>query len=293
MGTVGRAESDADMTNGNGNGRETNGGAPLPMSAGQFAAYIERRLSLEDAIEVLGREEMQLRLRVNGAEMIAGLDNFYSAYARDPSQLDTIARNFVATTLGLAPNREIDDFAELAGRICPMLKPIELLVTVRERKLPMLAYREFLAQLIITYVIDEQRSVTFINDDHLERWGVDVAAIHDQAIANLRRRTHDQIDYVTAGEGEQRLFIFNSGDGYDATRLLLSDVLATWARALPGNLVIGIPNRDFLIGFSDANAEILERIAQQIQADAAGREYGLTDQLFTLQSGEVREYEWE
>ena len=263
------------------------------MSAAQFAAYIERRLSLEDAIEVLGREEMQLRLRVNGAEMIAGLDNFYSAYARDPSQLDTIVHNFVATTLGLAPNREVDDFAELAGRIYPMLKPIELLVTVRERKLPMLAYRDFLAQLIITYVVDEPRSVTFINDDHLERWGVDVAQIHDQAIANLRRRTHDRIDYVTAGEGEQRLFIFNSGDGYDATRLLLSDVLATWARALPGNLVIGIPNRDFLIGFSDANAEILQRIAQQIQTDAVGREHGLTDQLFTLKAGEVREYEWE
>jgi hypothetical protein len=62
---------------------------------------------------------------------------------------------------------------------------------------------------------------------------------------------------------------------------------------LPGNLVIGIPNRDFLIGFSDANPEILEQIAQQIQADAVGREYGLTEQLFTLESGQVREYEWE
>jgi uncharacterized protein YtpQ (UPF0354 family) len=281
------------MTNGNGNGRSTDGGAPLPMSAAQFAAYIERRLSLEDAIEVLGRDAMQLRLRVNGVEVAAGLDNFYTAYARDPSQLDTIARNFVAATLGLAPNREVSDFAALADRIYPMLKPIELLVTVRERKLPMLAYREFLAQLIVTYVVDEQRSVAFINDDHLERWGVGLAEVHERAIANLRRRTHDQVDYVTAGEGEQRLFIFNSGDGYDATRLLLSDVLATWARALPGNLVIGIPNRDFLIGFSDANPEILEQIAQQIQADAAGREYGLTEQLFTLESGEIREYVWE
>jgi uncharacterized protein YtpQ (UPF0354 family) len=281
------------MTTSSGNGHSADGGAPSTMSAAQFAAYIERRLSLEDAIEVLGREGMQLRLRINGVEMTADLRNFYNAYTHDPSGIDTIARNFVATTLGLAPDREVSDFAALAERICPMLKPIELLVTVRERKLPMLAYREFLAQLIITYVIDEQRSVTFINEDHLERWGVGIAEIHERAIANLRRRTLERVDYVTAGEGAQRLYIFNSGDGYDATRLLLSDVLATWARALPGNLVIGIPNRDFLIGFSDANPEILERIAQQIQADAASREYGLTEQLFTLESGEVREYEWE
>ena len=84
-----------------------------------------------------------------------------------------------------------------------------------------------------------------------------------------------------------------SSDGYDATRLLLSDVLVTWAHTLPGHLVIGIPNRDFLIGFSDANPDILERIAQQVQSDVAGREYGLTDQLFTLEAGEVREYVWE
>jgi uncharacterized protein YtpQ (UPF0354 family) len=280
------------MTNSTGNGHSADG-APMPMSAAQFANYIERRLSLEDAIEVLGREGLQLRLRANGVEMTADLSNFYDVYARDPSELDTIARNFVVTTLGLVPDRETSDFAELADRVYPMLKPIELLVTVRERKLPMLAYREFLAQLIITYVIDEPRSVTYINDDHLERWSVSVAEVHEQAIANLRHRTHERVDYVTAGEGDQRLYIFNSGDGYDATRLLLGDVLATWARTLPGNLVIGIPNRDFLIGFSDANPEILERIAQQIQADAAGREYGLTEQLFTLEAGQVREYEWE
>jgi uncharacterized protein YtpQ (UPF0354 family) len=280
-------------SNGNGNGNGLSAGGSAPMSAAQFAAYIERRLSLEDTIEVLGREEMQLRLRVDGAEVDAELDDFYSAYARDPSQLDTIVRNFVVATLGLAPDRDTSDYAALADRIYPMLKPIELLVTVRERKLPMLAYRDFLAQLIVTYVIDEQRSVAFINEDHLERWGVDVTDVHEQAITNLRRRTHEQVDYVTAGEDEQRLFIFNSGDGYDATRLLLSDVLATWASALPGNLVIGIPNRDFLIGFSDADPEILERVALQIQADAAGREYGLTEQLFTLASGEIREYNWE
>jgi uncharacterized protein YtpQ (UPF0354 family) len=95
------------------------------------------------------------------------------------------------------------------------------------------------------------------------------------------------------GTGDQQLFIFNSGDGYDASRLLLSEVLAEWARLLPGNLVIGIPNRDFLIAFSDANPDILRAVAAQVQSDAAQREYGLTDQLFTLVKGVVKEYSWE
>jgi uncharacterized protein YtpQ (UPF0354 family) len=281
------------MTNGNGNGYTSGDGAPPPMTAAQFAAYMEKRLTLEDAIEVLGRIGMELRLRAQGADLTAELDNFYSAYTRDPSQLDTVVRNFVAAMQGVTPDRSTSDFAELANRIYPMLKPITLLVTVRERKLPMLAYREFLSDLIVTYVIDEERSVAFINEDHLERWGVSVQDLHEQAIENLRRRTLERVDYATAGEGEQRIFIFNSGDGYDATRLLLSDVLASWARELPGHLIVGIPNRDFLIAFSDANPEILQAIAQQVQADTVGREYGITDQLFTLDAGVVREYVWE
>ncbi len=280
-----------DTRNGNG-GTSGNGAAPV-MSPEQFAAYIEKRLDLVDEIEALGYDGLELRLRVRGADMTADLGNFYHAYMRDPSQLDVVVQNFVEVMLGITPDRSTSDFDALAARIYPMLKPIELLAAVRERGLPMLAYREFLADLIITYVIDEERSVTFINEDHLERWGIGVQELHAQALKNLRARTLERIDYTSAGAGVQRIFIFNSGDGYDATRLLLADVLAGWAREVPGRLVIGIPNRDFLIAFSDADPAILQGVAHQIQADSVQRAYGLTDQLFTLIDGEIREYVWD
>jgi uncharacterized protein YtpQ (UPF0354 family) len=278
------------MSNGNGH---INDGAVGPMSAEQFAAYMEKRLTLYDEIELLDREGMELRLRANGADLTADLSNFYSAYMRDPTQLDAVVQTFVRAMLGIQPDRSSSDYLALSDRIYPMLKPLEMLVEVRERKLPMLAYREFLADLMVTYVIDEERSVAYINEDHLDRWNISVQDLHEQALENLRRRTDANVRYTTVGEGEQRLFIFNSGDGYDATRLLLADVLSNWARELPGHLVAGIPNRDFLIAFSDANPEILRAVAHQIQADSAQREYGLTEQLFTLVDGVVKEYAWE
>jgi uncharacterized protein YtpQ (UPF0354 family) len=277
----------------NGNGRTNGAGAAGPMTAEQFGAYMEKRLTLYDEIELLDREGMELRLRANGADVAADLGNFYTAYLRDPAQLDTVVQTFARAMLGIQPDRSTSDYAELAGRIYPMLKPIAMLIEVRERKLPMLAYREFLADLMITYVIDEDRSVAYINEDHLERWNVSVQDLHQRSLENLRQRTDAQVTYTAVGADEQRLFIYNSGDGYDATRLLLADVLSGWARELPGNLVIGIPNRDFLIAFSDANPEILRGIAHQVQADAAQREYGLTEQLFTLVAGVVKEYVWE
>jgi uncharacterized protein YtpQ (UPF0354 family) len=277
------------MTNGHSDGSD----AAKAMTAEQFGTYMERRLTLYDEVELLDREGMELRLRVNGADVAADLGNFYMAYKRDPAQIDVVVQTFARTLLGIQPDRDINNYAELAGRVYPILKPIEMLAEVRERKLPMLAYREFLADLMIAYVIDEERSFAYINEDHLDRWKVSVEDLHRQAIENLRRRTDDRVTYTAVGAGEQRLFIFNSGDGYDATRLLLSDVLADWAREVPGRLVIGVPNRDFLIAFSDANAEVLRGVAAQVQSDAAQREYGLTEQLFTLANGVVKEYTWE
>jgi len=280
------------MSNGNGRANGKNNGITAVMTAEQFAGYMEKRLAVYDEIEVLDRAGMELRLRASGADVTADLTNFYSAYSRDPAQLDVVFETFVRVMLGIQPDRSASDYAALSDRIYPMLKPLEMLVEVRERKLPMLAYREFLGDLMIAYVIDEERSVAYINEEHLDRWNMSVHDLHEQALVNLRRRS-ERVKYTTVGTDEQQLFIFNSGDGYDASRLLLSEVLAEWARAVPGNLVIGIPNRDFLIAFSDANPEILRAIAMQVQADAARREYGLTDQLFTLVKGVVKEYRWE
>jgi hypothetical protein len=58
-------------------------------------------------------------------------------------------------------------------------------------------------------------------------------------------------------------------------------------------MVIGVPNRDFMILFSDADETILSNVASQIEADAAQQANGLTDRLFTLEGSEVREYVWE
>jgi uncharacterized protein YtpQ (UPF0354 family) len=272
----------------------TNGNPPQAlMSAEQFGAYMQRRLVLnDDQIEVLDREGMVLTLRVGGRNVTSDLTTIYNAYLANPAQLDAIARTYVRVLLGELPDRDEHDFARLAERVLPMIKPIDLLVSVRERGVPMIAYRDFLADLIITYVIDSQRSIAYINDEHLERWQVTAQELHDAAMANLRQRTAE-VRYTTVGEGDQRLFIFSSGDGYDATRMLLTDVLAEWSGQLAGRLVVGIPNRDFLIAFGDANRDILRAIAAQVQVDAAQRDHGLTDQLFTLTDNAIREYDWE
>ncbi|MCG8350331.1 MAG: DUF1444 family protein [Chloroflexales bacterium] len=258
-----------------------------------FTAYVEQQLQSIAHVEVLQSSEMELILRVRGSDMRVGLENFYASYLKSPVHLDSVVATLLKTLQGFKPERSTQSFEELRDRIFPMLKPIDLLVDVHERQLPMLIYRPFLANLIIAYVIDEIDSVTYLNEEHLEHWRLTEHALHDQALENLRKRTLEQTSYTTAGDGAQQLFIYSTQDGYDATRLLLTDVLEEWRKQLPGKIVIGIPNRDFLIALSDSDRTILTNVAQQIQVDATQRAYGLTDQLFTLVGDEVRSYEWE
>src|SRR5258707_861353 len=78
----------------NGNGHTDSSGAAGAMTAEQFGAYMEKRLTLYDEVELLDREGMELRLRVNGADVAADLGNFYIAYKRDPAQIDVVVQTF-------------------------------------------------------------------------------------------------------------------------------------------------------------------------------------------------------
>jgi uncharacterized protein YtpQ (UPF0354 family) len=258
-----------------------------------FAALIETRLRAEPAIEVRGREGLTLHLHVGQSDLAVSIHNFYNAYAQHPSELETVVDTLLRSLHNYDSARTITSFADLRERVYPILKPISLLVTIRERKLPMLVYRPFLADLMIAYVIEEPSSLAYISEPHLERWGLAEHELHAQAMANLRRRTDERGEHTIAGEGDQRIVIFKAQDGFDATRLLLPDVIERWRAQIPGNLVIGIPNRDFLIIFSDAEPTIVTAVAHQIQREAAERAHGLTDQLFTIKGGQVREYEWD
>jgi uncharacterized protein YtpQ (UPF0354 family) len=189
--------------------------------------------------------------------------------------------------------RSVISFDELRPRVMPILKPLELLLTVRERELPMLVYQPFLGDMMITYVLSEGNRLAYINEQHLDSWQIGAHDVHKQAISNLRQRTDDHGSYTATGEGARRIVIFNTQDGFDATRLLLPDMLAGLRRQFPGRMVIGVPNRDFMILFSDSDETILANVASQIEADAAQKANGLTDRLFTLEGSEVREYTWE
>ena len=266
---------------------------PTLLDQEAFADHMEGVLRSAPDITLLGNDEFGFRMRIGEIELRLGLDNLYQTYIQRPQLLSEIEATMLKALRNYNAAREVSNFDDLRTRIFPMLKPISILAHITERGLPMIVYRPFLADLIIAYVIDEPSSVAFINEQHLERWQIGDQILHDTAIRNLAERTNERGSFTTAGEGSQHIIVFNTQDGFDATRLLLPTLLSQWRNQFPGQMVIGVPNRDFLICFSDADRSILANVARQVQFDTTNREHGLTDQLFTLVNGEVREYDWE
>ena len=213
---------------------------------------------------------------------------FERAYVRRPDALDAVVHTLLRVSQG---EQGVPDpgYQALAPLIVPQLKPVVLLNDLLERGADPIIYRLLLADIMITYAILEHGRLSYITESQLEKWEVSEHTLHAQAIQNLADRSRN-VPYHSAGEGDQRIIIFNHNDGLDAARILLPDMLATVVASLPGNPVIGIPNRDFMVIFSDEDPERVEAVALQVAQDVRQHDHGLTMQLFTFMDGEIREY---
>ena len=241
-------------------------------------------------VDIVHVDDLLLDLHVRGRRVQADITTFYAAYRSAPDQQPLILQELVQSLVAVPVEPDSIDPQALLARVMPMVKPLALLNEVYERKLPMLAYRLLAGELLVAYVIDEGDSVGYLNEGHLRMWNIGEVELHERALANLRAKAWTPYPGVL-GAGKGALMIFNSRDGYDAARIVLPELFAEFAARLPGTLVVGVPNRDFLIAFSDANRRVFDQIAAQVATDAQTQAHALTAQLFTFEDGQLVVYD--
>lgn len=264
-----------------------NGNFLLPAEFTQAAA---QALAIDPDVEIVGVDELTLRLRVRGRDVTGDLHNFYQLYHDAPDQLAAIQQAFVTAILDVPPDRTEDDPGVLLARIFPMLKTQAVLDEVRAQGLSPLVHRPLVGEFVVAYVIDEGQSVAYVSEDHVQRWGLDEPVLYMNALRNLRAKEW-QPHPGQIGSGAGALLIFNGTDGYDATRVLLPELFSAFAARLPGQLVIGVPSRDFLIAFSDAAPRVFEQVRAQIGVDASTQPHALSAQLLTIYNGAIALYD--
>jgi hypothetical protein len=108
------------------------------------------------------------------------------------------------------------------------------------------------AGLPVVYALRSGAFDVIVNADHLLTWGIGVTDLQDAALANLAAWSA-KAPWTDEVSGERRLLSSSTGEGWDASRILLPDVAEYIARELGGGggrILVGIPDRHTLAATS-------------------------------------------
>ena len=257
------------------------------ITAVEFQVMLVKRLR-DSGLRVEELGAMQLRL--GEQKNVFYLDNMFQQYKSGALLGDLVK----AISKTLAETEEALTSAERPldlDKVMPMLKPRAFLNEVKRTQVDAIAWQPFITdELIVTLVIDMPNSLRYVKDSELAALGRDFDEVLEIALGNLWEHSGGNA-YQLGDDEHGRMFVLATQDGYDATRILLSPLLEQLAGQVKGELVIGVPNRDFFIAFGNANPMMVGQIGRQVKQDAQTRTYPLTATLFTFQDGELKVYE--
>jgi hypothetical protein len=107
-------------------------------------------------------------------------------------------------------------FSAVSDQLMPMLKRRVDVSRIKDGP----AVKPF-DDLDVIYAVQGDHYFTVATKDDLERWGKSVGEIDSLALANLEQQTNKDQKLLCEPSGDQKLCGWASGDGYDATRMLV------------------------------------------------------------------------
>lgn len=149
------------------------------------------------------------------------------------------------------------------------------------------------AELPVVYTMDAGGFDIVVNGDHLLSWGVEPAAVQDAALANLATWAAGAA-WVAETSGERRLLSSQTGDGWDAARLLLPETVQHLTQELGpyGRILVGIPERHLLTAGSlrPDDGEFAVLFADFVVEASGGADEPIDRRLFELVDGRLVEF---
>ncbi|MEQ1921728.1 MAG: DUF1444 family protein [Pyrinomonadaceae bacterium] len=223
-------------------------------------------------------------------ESTLGLTNLRANFlltTRTDSDLRLLLQESLVVTIDAV--RDLGDTPEwdTAKRyLMPQLMPSEYL-----NKMDLVS-KPFGDTVVIGYVLDSDKTYSYVTVRDFESWGIGLESLHTQALNNLDLRSKGL--EATVVEGTNGIIAIDTLDGFDASRILLPDLRERFAETLGTcDFFFGIPNRDFLICWSASDDETFQsQLRGQIASDTESRPYPLSGKTFIARSdGSIEVYE--
>ena len=246
------------------------------LSREQFVDQVLQYVHEKFPLVKISRGKEPFSMLVNGH--LASMENVYRMAVLQPEDVRHHIERWVVELVRAAegtPDRT-GSFDELRDRILPMI------VADAERDRRTMVTEPLLEGLSVAYAIDSDRTIAYIPEQQFNDWGVDRETLHEAALENLVKRSESMSAHAAQDEeGKINLILFQTMDGYDASRVLLPNLHEKLREHLGSPFVAAIPNRDILLCFRN-DAETVERLREQIEADHRRMPHGVTERLLLV-----------
>jgi len=225
-----------------------------------------------------------LELRT-GENSVLRLENAYVSYlqSHDRSPQSGAAEQLAQWLEQLwgSDSKPLGGFDDVRGLICPVVKPWGF---GRETQIPLLRRSLLDGELEMMIAVDTGRTLRFISNEDVARWeGVTEDDVFFFARENLMALAGElQVQALQGPDGEPKAVIIATHDSHDAARLTLPNLYERLSEVLGTELLVGVPNRDFLIVLSAEDPELVRNIAAQVKKDAETQPYAISAKLFRL-----------
>ncbi|HEY7591074.1 MAG TPA: hypothetical protein VH723_08775 [Candidatus Limnocylindrales bacterium] len=147
--------------------------------------------------------------------------------------------------------------------------------------------------LPVVYSLNAGSFDVIVNADHVLSWGVPPSAIQDAAMHNLATWSADA-PWTDEVSGERRLMSSDTGDGWDAARILLPETREHLARELgsAGRILVGLPERHLLVAgtLRPSDEEFAGLFADFVIEHSGGADEPIDRRVFELVDGRLVEF---
>ena len=147
------------------------------------------------------------------------------------------------------------------------------------------------ADLVVAYAISATGFDILASGDHVAAWSVSAAALREAALQNLAAWSAGA-PWSEEVEGRRRILSSDTGDGWDASRILLPEVTAHLATTLgqrSARVLVGLPARHLLVAgaFQADDPEFAPLFADFVRDYAEDSDEAIDLRVFELVGGHL------
>ena len=208
------------------------------------------------------------------------LDDAYKQYTSDPDRQDEIVDGLVQEAVRrMEEGNTKRSFSEVRDQLMPMLKRSVDVSRIENDP----AVRRF-DDLDVIYAVQGDHYFTVATKDDLARWGQSVDEIDSLALSNLEKQTNKNQKLLCEPSGGQKLCGWASGDGYDASRMLVPGLRRQIVKELGGPAVYAVPLESVFVALTRNYASVIK--GKVLQEFTTGKN-PLSPELFEERNGQL------